>query len=177
MDIEKFWTKALKNTEIIRARIKGLNTAGDTLVPYVLLSESTINIGDTIVRKGSVNVSQPSLLLPPNNPQFDGFEFDDLKLEETSLMNFLIVRGVSVPSLKYDNQTVSLDVFEGKLSSALSKYQEKLQMEEDVCTGLIIGPEDCWQFSLLIFVCSQIVRNAEMDIKKLLKDYHEKDSN
>ena len=38
-------------------------------------------------------------------------------------------------------------------------------------TGLFIGPEDCWQFSVLIFVCSQILKSAEGDIQKLLDQY------
>ena len=77
MDIEQSWTKALKNTEIIRARVQALLTHSETLVPYVLLSESSINLGDTVVRKGEVMVQKPSLFIPPHNPQFNGFEFGD----------------------------------------------------------------------------------------------------
>ena len=178
MDFEKYWNKALKHTEIIRARIKALQTVGDTSVPYVLLSESSINVGDTVVRTGEVVVCKPALIVPPNNPQFDGFDFEneDKNFDQNSLMNFLIVRGVSIPSLQYNNQTASLDVYEGKLSKAIKYYEQKLQQKEDVRTGLFVGPEDCWQFSLLIFICMQIARNAETDIKKLLDDYHRKDN-
>ncbi len=151
---------------------------GDTHVPYVLLSESSINMGDTVVRKGEVLVQKPSLFIPPNNPQFEGFEFDGESEEETfdqnSLINFLIVRGISLPSLRYDNKTSSLDVYEGKLSKAIKHYEKTLQQKEDVHTGLIAGPEDCWQFSILIFICSQIVKNADQDIKRLLDEYHKK---
>ena len=51
MDFEKMWGKALKHTEIIRSRVQTLSTIGDTHVPYVLLSESSINICDTVVPK------------------------------------------------------------------------------------------------------------------------------
>ena len=80
MDFEKMWTKALKHTEIIRARVQSLSMIGDTHVPYFMLSESSINMGDTIVRKGEVLVQRPSLFIPPNNPQFKGFEFDQAVL-------------------------------------------------------------------------------------------------
>ncbi|MBU0468937.1 MAG: hypothetical protein KKD07_05315 [Candidatus Omnitrophica bacterium] len=172
MDIEKAWNRALKNTEIIRARIKSLSVHGDTHVPYVLLSESTINMGDTVVRTGEVVVAKPSLIVPPLNPQFKGFDFEEGQhIGEDSLINFLIVRGISLPSMKYDNKTSSLDIFEGRLSEAIKYYEKNLQRKENIKTGLIAGPEDCWQISLLIFICSQILKDVNSDIRKLLDDY------
>jgi hypothetical protein len=174
MNIDDAWKKALKNTEIIRARIQGLHTGGQTQVPYILLSESAVNMGDTVVRKGEVVIEKPSLLIPPHNPQFEGFDFQEaVGLNENSMINFLLVRGVSIPSLRYDNRTNSLDIFEGRLSSAIDHFKNQLSQKENVKTGLIAGPEDVWQFSLLIFTCSQIARNAQADIRKLLEDYRE----
>ena len=69
------WEKALKKTEIIRPRIQSMMTFSETSMPYILLSESSINMGDTVVRKGEVVVERPTLILPPNIPQFEGFEF------------------------------------------------------------------------------------------------------
>lgn len=179
MDIEKAWKHALKHTEIVRSRIQSLGTTSDTKVPYVLLSESTINMGDTVVRKGMVVVERPSLIVPPNNPQFKGFNFEDVvENTENSLINFLLVRGISIPSMRYDNKINSLDIYEGKLSTAIKHYNKKLQMEENIISGLIAGPDDCWQFSLLIFICSQIARNADQDIRRLLEEHRKnKDNN
>jgi len=172
MDIEKSWNKALKHTEIIRARVQGLKTGAHTIVPYILLCESSINVGDTVVRKGQVVVGKPALFVPPNNPQFQGFDFEEEQgIDENSLINFLLVRGVTLPSLKYDNKTSSLDVFEGKLSKAIKHYEELLQQQENVQTGLMAGPEDCWQFSVLIFICGQITKNLDTDIHKLFEKY------
>jgi len=174
MEIYEAWNRAAKNTEIIRTRIQSLMTFQDTHVPYVILSESSINVGDTVVRKGDVVVQKPQLILPPNVPQFEGFELEEnYKEEENSIINFLLVRGVTLPSLKYNNKTHSLDIFEGKLPKAVKYYQEFLQHKENVHTGQIVGPEDCWQFSLLIFIYSQVSKNAETDIKKLIKQYNQ----
>ncbi len=147
-------------------------TFSETVVPYIVLSESTINQGDTVVRKCEVLVERPSLILPPNNPQFAGFEFErDFPHDDHSIINFLLVRGVSFPSLKYNNKTLSIDLYEGKLDAAITHYLEQLQQEENVSTGLITGPEDCWQFSVLIFIGSQIAKNADTDIRRLLEEY------
>jgi hypothetical protein len=174
MDFSKIWKKALKNTEIHRARISLLSTTKDTKVPYILLSESSINQGDTVVRKGEILVKKPALILPPDNPQFDGFDFQQEEGVENNLVNFLLIRGVSLPSLNYNNQTHSLDIYEGKLSDAIKENLTELQQKENVKTGLLTGPEDCWQFSLLIFMCAQIMKNANHDIQKLMDDYQKK---
>ena len=171
MSFEESWQKALKHTEIIRARIQALQTLSETKVSYILLSESSINHGDTVVRKGEVLVERPAIIIPPNHPQFKGFEFSAEEKNNNDIINFFIVRGISFPSLRYDNKTSSLDIYEGNLSKAIKYYQDSLQQHENVQTGLVAGPEDCWQFSLLIFICAQIIRNADQDIKKFLDDF------
>ncbi len=58
MDIEKTWEKALKYTEIIRPRVEPLNTFRTTHLPYIFLTESSVNVGDSVVRKGEVLVEK-----------------------------------------------------------------------------------------------------------------------
>ena len=173
MNIEEIWEKALKHTEIIRPRVKPLDTFKTTHLPYIFLAESSVNLGDCVVRKGEVLVEKPSIMLPPDSPQLEGFDFKDvLKFQQDMIINFLLVRGIGFPSLKYNNKTYSLDIFEGRLSQAIEKYTRELQKEENVTSGLIIGPEDCWQFSVLIFVCMQILRSADHDIKSFINRWN-----
>ncbi len=177
MDIQEAFDKALKETQIIRSRIMSLQTFADTHVPYILLSVSSINEGDTVVRKGEVLVQKPSLILPPNIPQFKGFQTDGhLDLDSDSMINFLLVRGVGLPSLKYNNKTSSLDVFEGKLDEAIKYYGSHLQEQENTSAGLLVAPEDVWPFSLLIFICGQIARNSSTDIKKIVDQWRPKNN-
>ena len=174
MDIHDSWEKALKATEIIRPRVQPLQTFEATQIPYVFLAESAVNHGDTVVRKGEVTVEKPSIILPPNLPQFEGFEFDEkFSGVEDYLTTFLLVRGIRFPSMKYENKIESLDVREEKLSKAIEFFSHALQRQENVTTGLVIGPEDCWQFSVLIFICSQITRSAEGDIHKLFDRFRD----
>ncbi len=172
MSIQDSWEKALRKTEIIRPRVQPLHTYATTQLPYLCLSESKINSGDTVVRKGEVLVEKPSIILPQNMPQFEGFDFEEeMHFNEELLKSFFLMRGISFPSMKYNNKTASLDVYEGSLSKAIEHYKTFLQNNENVHTGLIMGPEDVWQFSVLIFVCSQASKSAESDIKRLFDDY------
>ncbi len=173
MNIQDAWEKALKNTSIVRPRVTSLNSFQTTKLPYVFLAESLVNSGDTVVRKGEISVEKPSLLLPSNMPHFEGFEFDtQMEMNEDLLQNFLLVRGVTFPSFKYNNTTGSIDVFEGGLEKAREHYGNFLQRSENVDTGLVIGTEDIWPLSVLIFVGGQVVRSANGDFKNLYDDFH-----
>ena len=175
MDIHSAWEKALRETNIVRSRVIGLQTFSETHVPYILLSPSTINEGDTVVRTGEVMVHRPSLILPPNIPQLEGFDFEkDNSFNENTMINFLMVRGITLPSMKYDNKIFSLNVFEGKMDDAIGVYGNRLQREENTSAGLICGPDELWQLSLLIFVCSQIAKNSSADIRRLLDEHHKR---
>lgn len=175
MNIHEFWEKALKRTEIIRPRIQSLQTFGTTHLPYIFLAESALNVGDSVVRRGEVLVDKPNLILPPATPQFEGFGFEkDMSTAGNDLTTFLLVRGVRFPSLKYENKTSALDIYEGRLQKAIDHYKHDLQKEENISTGLIIGPEDVWQFSIMIFICSQVLKSTDGDIKNILDKYKEK---
>jgi len=175
MNIQERWEKALEKTEIIRPRIQDLYTFSHTDLPYIFLSESSINTGDTVVRKGSVTVEKPSLILPVGLPHFEGFDFEkESNATDNMVANFLLIRGIKFPSLRYNNETYSLDLFEGGLSKAIEQFRDRMQREEDVLTGLIIGPEDCWQFSVLIFICTQVTKSADGDIRRLAEEFKKK---
>ena len=174
MDIHESWEKALKLTEIIRPRIQPLSTFEATQLPYIFLAQSSVNHGDTVVRKGEVTVDKPSIILPPYMPQFEGFEFEKkFQGVEDYLTTFLLVRGIRFPSMKYENKVNSLDIYENKLKQAIEEYSRRLQQQENLSTGLVIGPEDCWQFSILIFVCGQALRYAEGDIRRIFERYRD----
>jgi len=174
MDFYELWMRTLKQTRIIRSRVKSLRTDDDTPMPYIFLAESRMNRGDTVVRRGEVKIQKPSLILPPNMPQFNGFDFEDqTQAFPDSIANFFLVRGISIPSYHYNNTTCRLDVFEGGLERAVAHYQDELARQENVRTGLLSGPEECWPLSILLYNCTQVVKNAGQDIRRLLDDLRE----
>ena len=173
MNLNDLWDKAVKKTEIVRPRVTPLSAYNVTHLPYICLSESSVNAGDTAVRRGEVLVERPAIVLPFNAPQFEGFDFEKgMKVNENLFKSFLLVRGVQFPGMRYNNKSYSLDVHEGKLSKSIEHFKQELQKTENVHSGLIAAPEDCWQFSVLLFVCSQVARSADGDIKRLYDDMH-----
>ncbi len=175
MDIDALWSKALKHTEVVRSRIEELSTFETTPLPYVFLAESSLNAGDTVVRTGQVLVERAALVLP--TPRFEGFEFEqDWQLSDDAILNFLLVRGIRFPSMRYRHEHASLDVREGSLQDAITHFRNQLAKQEDLKTGLVIGPEDAWQFSVLILVGTLVIRSAEGDLRRLMEQWRRKAS-
>lgn len=175
MDLQDKWEKALKKTEIVKYRSEMLSPTRTSELPYMLLSESIVNIGDTLVRKGKVFVHKPSIILPNNIPQFEGFEFQkDYEVDDDTMRTFLLLRGISLPSMEYRNEVAGLEVYDGSLKDAIKHFLDKLEWKEDIETALIAGPEDCWQFSILVYIAGMITRSAPDDVKKFLNDLKKK---
>ena len=175
MDIQALWDKARKHTEILRLQLQDLATFDTTVAPYIFLAESSLNPGDTVVRKGHVLIERPSLVLPNFSPQFEGFAFDDqLHVSDETVATFLLVRGIQFPSLKYRHQVSSLDLFEGSLQQAAGHFTDQLAAAEDIRTGLVLGPEDAWQFSLLLLVGALVVRSSAGDLRRILEEWRKR---
>ena len=170
MNLEELWQKAVNKTEILRGRLRSLYTFSATPLNYIYLAESSVNIGDIVVRKGKVIVEKPIIFLPGNFPYLEGFQMDgkDFHFDDEAIAVFLLMRGMTFPTMKYNNQTYKLDVIPGPLSGAVERYKLELEKKEDVTTGIIISPEDCWQFAILIYVASLIARSVPEDIKNIL---------
>ncbi len=173
MSIDELWDKAVKRTELIRLRLQELATFEATAVPYIFLAESALHAGDTVVRKGQVLIERPSLILPKLSPQFEGFDFDPQLHASADLMTtFLLLRGIQFPSLRYRHELSSLDIREQSLRKAIEQVNQQLTQAEDIKTGLVVGPEDAWQFSVLLLVGALVVRSAGGDLRRLLEDWH-----
>ncbi|MDP8216412.1 MAG: hypothetical protein P9L98_03735 [Candidatus Kaelpia imicola] len=170
MDFEQKWKRAVKNTEIEKGWVGYLNTNSSTTLSYIMLSESMLDNSDTVIRKGKVEVTRPLIYLPDNNPVFEGFELSSQNLFNSSVLTFLLLRGVSFPSLKYQNSVYSLDIDNLSLTEAVKKHKRELQRLEDVKTGLIVGSDDCWHYSLAIYVAALTSKSASNDIERYLKD-------
>ncbi|MDI6752686.1 MAG: hypothetical protein QME07_07585 [bacterium] len=171
MGLEELWQKALYETEILRARLSLLGNL-DIPLDYIFLAESSVNIGDTVVRKGSVQVHKPLIFLPREFSMFSGFEFEkEFGRDSNEISNFLLTRGVRFPSGKYDHLDSTISVYEKPLSKAISEFRDSLEKEEDIKTGLLKGSEDCWQFSVLMYAASQVAKSAPADIRRFLDDF------
>jgi len=171
MGLQEDFMKALKETEIHRHRESHLLTLSATALPYVLLCESAVNDGDTVVRQGVVRVEKPQLLVLHNPMEFEGFEYQDNPNESSAFL--ALGRSASMPPAKYSNVETSLEVFDGGLQKALDHFSRELDQGDDSQTGLVSGPVDIWALSLFVYVGKMVARSAPQDTQELLRRHFE----
>ena len=156
---------AQEQTKILRTRKSDLFTFGTTRLPYAFLAESLINQGDTVIRRGEINTTKPSLIMGEDLPTFEGFSDDD---GDHKQMSFVFGRGFQLPSLNFQNQSMELEVVSKELKALSDQIQNKLDREHDSKTAVISGPEDSWAFSLLIYAGEMTRRSAPGNIKDMM---------
>jgi hypothetical protein len=168
IDIDKKWQEALRKTKIVRSKYGKLETFKKTVVPYVLISKSLVNKDTTVVREGKVEVSPVMIHLPSGNFEFYGFDFKETTdYSDEIIKSFFLIRGVQLPSMKYSNTQVKLEVFDKPIEEVVKEYKELLLRKEDIDTGIIISIPDIWQFSLIIYLANLVAKSIDNDIKNI----------
>ncbi|MDP6112815.1 MAG: hypothetical protein QF437_02440 [Planctomycetota bacterium] len=166
MALREDFMRALGETQIIRQRQSSLLTLSETELAYVLLSESAMNVGDTVVRKGVVKVDKPQLLLLNNPTEFEGFEYEDNSEENGAFM--ALARMASFPPGKYSNIANQMEVYSGSLEKAIDHYERELDRSGDHHTGLCAGPVDIWALSLFVYVGKMVAKSASSDLDDMI---------
>jgi len=167
MGLQEDFMKALGETRIIRQRQSTLLTLSETELSYVLLCESAMNVGDTVVRKGIVKVDKPQLLLLSNPMEFEGFDdYEDDSSESREFMS--LARMASFPPGKYSNIGNQMEVFSGSIEKAIDHYERELDKSGDHHTGLCAGPVDLWALSLFVYIGKMVAKSAHSDLDDMM---------
>ena len=169
MSLEQLWNEALRKTEIVRLPLKRLHTFGSTRLEYIFLASSTVNQGDTVVRKGKLDIDRPQLVLPNHGPTFEGFTSESSsEIKDDQLASFFYLRGIRFPQFAYKNEPYDVDVYEGSVARAEKTYSDQIRMHEKIATGIVVGEDFSWQFSVILLGCHMIDAHVDSDLKVIL---------
>jgi hypothetical protein len=162
---EQRWARAQVDTKIHRSRKHDLYTFGSTALPYFFIAKSSINSGDSIVRRGEVKTEKPTLFFGGNNgSHFDGFSDNDEQNGDAMLFS----RAFRFPNLNVANQGMSMEVVSRENHDLCDEMMHDLDLQRDSRTAVIEGPEDLWALSLLIYASQMTQRSAAGNVKDIL---------
>lgn len=158
-----------KATEVIREYQRMLFTFGDMEVPYVLVTEHSLFKDRAVIRKGVVMLQRPQILLPPYYAglQFqEGFEHADALPPEAAFL----LRAMQLPYSKISNRLIANEYMEyGDLKSVLDKFERELESQDDTETGLIKGPPEGADISLMRYSLGLAVKSAPGNVKEFFE--------
>jgi hypothetical protein len=163
--------EAVRSTKILRARKNYLFTFGNTRLPYVMVANSLINAGSSIIRTGEVVVEKPQIIIANDSSAFEGFDIDRSLVDLDQVKFALMSRGISFPQMNYKNSTQFLEVVSDKLEVIIERQMNQFEDANDSRVGLIQCREDTWNLSLLHYVLTQVIRSSTSNMQEYLERY------
>ena len=170
MNSAEMFQAALETTDIIKERKYSLFTFGITKLPYFFVGRSEFDPHDTVIREGRVVVEKPHIIVPGNNPMFEGFEFDeDMPVDEGDIKYILMSRRIQLPSLRYINSEQSMDVENIAVDEKVSQLCNRLDSGSDTITAVIRGESRFFPLPLIIYVGKMILRSTGDNLTELFE--------
>ncbi len=169
MNLDEKVQRALEESVVHRRRKQDLFTFGTTRLPYVFIANSSINTGCTLIRNGEINTDKPNIFIGNPQPSLEGFGEEE---GEDQAMALLMARRFRFPPLKVENRGAPIEVRETELERVVDDEMKRLDGNQDSKTAVISGPEDGWQFSLLLYAMQLTQQSAVGNLKDFLDRGH-----
>ena len=144
-----------------------LETFGNTLVNYHLVSELPDNPGKIRVREGRLEAHQPRVIVPHlQDVEFEGFGpaaqeyFNFLRENEEHLR--ILQYGYHLKSDNFSEQIVT-----DSLAAVASRVKQSVVDSNDPFAAVIVGVDEPWDVALVELWLREIDRSAKGNIKEL----------
>ena len=157
-----------RQTEIIREYQRILFTFGDMELPYVFVAESKQLADRTMVRRGKVFLQKPRIVLPESGKrmEFEGFEHPNILGREAAYL----FRAAKLPFSHISNRPIADEKLEyGNVSAILEKINSQMDHHNDTDTGLIKGPLEGADVSLIRYSFGLAIKSAPENINEFLE--------
>ena len=161
---------AVENTEILIPPTGRLETFGDTLVGYVLVSEAPDDVGRCKVRTGRMRMKRPLLLTPEAYAERSLEGFSD---EARKYLEWLREHGQDVHVLRYGYSLSRESFSEQEVSrpaeAVLEDAARDVKARNDPWLALVRGVEDPWDVCLVRLFMETVSRSARHNIEDLAR--------
>ena len=154
---------AAEQTEILYASEQKLETFGETVVHYYVLSHLLDEVGQVRIREGQIRAGRPQVITPRyflhqllENFGEDAQEYADRLVHSAEGIRILKY-GLRFVKQEYSEETSSGDIHE--IGDSIAR---RVQETPGELSAVIIGVDDLWEVSLLKFA-SGLVEDSAAD--------------
>lgn len=158
---EHHFQYALENTEVILAPDRHIESFGNTLINYYLITEDMDQLSLTRVREGKIQAEKPQIITPHQMTKLmiDGFgekaqEFADFVSAHPERFTFL---RYGFRMRKDEFQTYEAHE---PLEAVLQKIQSQVAAKNAPFAAILKGVDDAWEVSLLKFMVDMMNSSA-----------------
>jgi hypothetical protein len=168
-----FWY-AVNNTEVVAIPENHLETFGNTMVNYHLVSELMDSTDKIRVREGKLTAFRPTIITPQGIPDemLDGFGAEAQEYADWMRQNASDLRILRY-GFKIQKTEINDYVLSDSLETVVNRIQDELKEKKDHLGAVVVGVDHPWEVCLLKLM-SELVQNSVagniQDIHQLERD-------
>ena len=162
-----FWF-AVNNTEIVVPPKRHLETFGNTIINYYLVSELMDAIGKVRVREGRMQALRPLIFTPSSysTSMLEGFGE-----QARQYLEWLKEHEDTVRSLRYGytlkQEAFSEQVLSDTPEAVLERIKAEVANRKDPFSAIVKGVDDPWDVCLVRLFWTVIQNSAQMNIREM----------
>lgn len=164
-----FWY-ALHNTEVIRPPSGRLETFGNTVVNYHLLSELMDDTTQVRIREGRVEAFRPQIVTPNS---MDQSPLDGFGEQAQQYMEWLKDNAQNLVLLRYGFQVKKEDIRQytvhEQLSNVVAQIEKTVAEKNDPLSAIIVGVESPWEVCLMKLMVDVMQKSIVANVGDLQK--------
>ena len=164
-----FWY-ALQNTEIVKSPDGRLETFGNTVVNYFLLSELMDNVTEVRIREGRIEAFRPQIITPGN---MGGSPVEGFGAEAQKYMDWLKENAEELVLLRYGFQIKKEHLREYTVHESLpvvvGQMEKTVRAKDDPLSALIVGVESPWEVCLMKLMVDVMQKSVVANVSDLQK--------
>lgn len=162
-----FWY-AVNNTELVSAPTSRLETFGDTIVNYYLVSELMDCIDKVRVREGQLKALRPEILTPLSLGQMD---LEDFGPEARKYAEWLSEHGGDLRILQYGfhihKQARKEYVVSEGVDEVIDRVKKEVKAKDDPMSAILHGVDDPWEVCLLKLMVELVQNSATGNLQDI----------
>ncbi|MEI7899933.1 MAG: hypothetical protein WCK89_06745 [bacterium] len=162
-----FWF-AVNNTEIVMPPKRHLETFGNTIINYHMVSELMDSVGKVRVREGRMQALRPQIITPTHysNMMLEGFGE-----QAQQYLEWLKEHEDTVRILRYGytlkQEAFSEQVLTDTAEAVLARVKDEVTTKKDPFAAVIKGVDDPWDVCLVSLFWTVIQNSAQANIREL----------
>jgi hypothetical protein len=166
---------AVMNTDVIVAPRKSIETFGNTIINYSLVTELMDDASKVRVREGRMQASKPQIIMPSAYANFVTEGFGD---EAREYLSWLQEHEDDIRILQYGytlkQEAFSEEIVQGPIEAVIDRVKEDIKGSNDPFRALVKGVDSLWDVCLVrlfwVVTRSSVADNVrEMQERKLFE--------
>lgn len=164
-----FWY-AVNNTELVSTPTSRLETFGETIVNYYLVSELMDDVDKVRIREGHLKALKPEIITPQALGQID---LDDFGPEARKYGEWLKNNAGDLRILQYgfriEKKELKEYVVSDHLQNVLDRVEQEVKAQDDPFSAILLGVDDPWEVCLMKLMVELVQHSASANMQDIQK--------